>query len=1167
MGTFQNRYNPRSAVEAAKRAAGEDALQDMFLFEPASMRRWREVYQEWKIARDQADTSRRWTQLYDGEVEPGTRSETEPMTEAKLDVLEAEAMGESIGMDVSPEGVAREMKYAIIERRKTLESRNAEDALFIHDIEERVKALVKAAGKDPSITVKQVLETLPLVIEAPRATALKARGLNANRLWQANHLSVTAEDIARAESAIARLRLLGYDPEVAAATPEVIDAAREVAEALNGEDRTDSANSDNSDRGYITSGDVLAVYGLITARTSPDMSPAMRALMDSAEVKQLLQDIKDWYDNFYHQLEDANLKRPDVGYIGNGYINHVWDKAKSDPEAWARYVENRQRTTSPNMRRREIDTYLEGMAVGLVPKYRSILDILGHYSRQNNEAIANRQVLDDMTGISVIERNKDGEIVARHPVLSSKKPREIDREQYSEKPYYVPGIGDVWAHKAGQHRFATVFGTMRTSDIPEWLREIGRLWDASSRVMKTIQLSYSFFHHGALTEVALAQMRPDRALKALFKYIVKDSIKAGTIPAYAHPDDFKLAAKHLVQLGATQDFAAADTNAISDKVQRALYEFSQKHRNLATQSAALLSDFVKWFNEGMDKLLWSYLHDGLKIACFKMMSEQVERRLDRIYGNNDVVDGLSREQLRERLLDEAGRYVNDTFGGQYWELLNVTPAQLKWMRRCLLSPDWLLSTQRHFFANFGVGSLYTDSGFKNYIRYNWDNLRRLFGQNVPRDEYRRLRSRNAKLCYLLGVGLFFYGLMNALNALFRAGDEAEEKEKADEIRKTNPDYKSPYELAYPNGMKWYDYMMPGNTIGQQTHLYLGRYKDGSEWYARWGKQFREFPEMFVGRHGVEFPGPMLERMMAKSNPMVSYVRDGLGALDVYGFSPLDRGTSDLTQRYGRTIGFLAMTAKHFLPFSVPTREDKEFKMWDLVMPSSKGFSRYKAVNYFKTYIEAGDMVGIERTYQAAVMNGIDAEECLKAAISTVKATQREELKDGIVDLQSAMSAFDAARQASDRQVLKTKLTKYLAGEDYKTFTLADAREKAESFIKGEDVRQTAKDNERYLVYSTSDDVVEDYRVSALYKKTTSVRDRWQGLQDGGHSAEELKAWYTRHKPWFDARKLIDRLRRDIGKLKRQLGTVGNDDAQTMAKIRQMRRETMERIDSLSISEK
>jgi hypothetical protein len=213
------------------------------------------------------------------------------------------------------------------------------------------------------------------------------------------------------------------------------------------------------------------------------------------------------------------------------------------------------------------------------------------------------------------------------------------------------------------------------------------------------------------------------------------------------------------------------------------------------------------------------------------------------------------------------------------------------------------------------------------------------------------------------------------------------------------------------------------------------------------------------------------------------------------------------------------------------------------------------------------MVGIERTYQAAVMNGIDAEECLKAAISTVKETQREELKDGIVDLQSAMSAFDAARQASDRQVLKTKLTKYLAGEDYKTFTLAAAREKAESFIKGEDVRQTAKDNERYLVYSTSDDVVEDYRVSALYKKTTSVRDRWQGLQDGGHSAEELKAWYTRHKSWFDARKLIDRLRRDIGKLKRQLGTVGNDDAQTMAKIRQMRRETMERIDSLSISQK
>ena len=78
--------------------------------------------------------------------------------------------------------------------------------------------------------------------------------------------------------------------------------------------------------------------------------------------------------------------------------------------------------------------------------------------------------------------------------------------------------------------------------------------------------------------------------------------------------------------------------------------------------------------------------------------------------------------------------------------------------------------------------------------------------------------------------------MNGLNAVMKARDKEKEKEKADEIRKTNPDYKSPYELAYPDGMKWYDYTMLGNSLGQQTHLFLGRYEDGTEMYVRWGKQ-------------------------------------------------------------------------------------------------------------------------------------------------------------------------------------------------------------------------------------------------------------------------------------------------------------------------------------------
>jgi hypothetical protein len=146
--------------------------------------------------------------------------------------------------------------------------------------------------------------------------------------------------------------------------------------------------------------------------------------------------------------------------------------------------------------------------------------------------------------------------------------------------------------------------------------------------------------------------------------------------------------------------------------------------------------------------------------------------------------------------------------------------------------------------------------------------------------------------------------------------------------------------------------------------------------------------------------------------------------------------------------------------------------------------------------------------------------------------------------------------------LKTKITKYLADEGYKSFTLADAREQAEAFINGEDVRQTMKDNERYLVACTSEDVRDDFRVSALYKQTTAVKDEWEQLQAGGLSPEELQSWYGVHKEWFIVRKLIDKMRRECNQLKKRLGTIGADDEKILEQIRQLRATTMERVDKL-----
>ena len=604
----------------------------------------------------------------------------------------------------------------------------------------------------------------------------------------------------------------------------------------------------------------------------------------------------------------------------------------------------------------------------------------------------------------------------------------------------------------------------------------------------------------------------------------------------------------LVQLGATQDYSAADVNNVTEKLREIVRNLANEE-NLAKKGAGYaatpLAAALDYINKGMDKVLWNYLHDGLKIACFKMFAEQIEKRV--------VKEGLTPEK-REELLDEAGQYVNDTFGGQYWELLNVSPSMVKWMRRAFLSPDWLISTQRHFLANFGFGSLYSESGFMNYLQYNADNIKRVFGVDVPRNENRRFRSSNAKKCYLLGVLGFFYIMMNALNAVFRAQDEKKDKEMADEMRKTNPDYKSPYELAYPDGMKWYDYTMYGNTIGQQTHLFLGRYDDGTEWYARWGKQFREFPELFMGRHGVEFPTPLMERMSGKANPVGRYLMYDLPlTIGMYGYKQ-PRETQEIADKYGNTVALLAMTAKKFLPFSVPTQKDKEFKMFDLVMPSQKGFTQWKAVDFFKTYIEAGDMDGVMRTYNAAAMNNLDAEAALKAAIATIKATQRKELADGVIDLQTAMDRFDAANSTQERKLMKNKIIKYLAEQNYKAFTRDEAREQVETFLSGDQL--TDDETNKYVDLQTSADVRDDYRLSLIKKQAKKFVDEVKTAE--GQRQEQLARSYQ---PWIKIHGIIKKGDSATNKLKKQLGK-GKNDAELMKQIRDIRANVQKQVDEV-----
>lgn len=1157
IGSFPRRQDGESPQEYAVRVADYEAQNDLLKTAPQLidyLRKasddYRAAYTAWRERYDLQEEMSVDQRIYEGDVDPMptyTDAEVEAQALAERELADAE------GFEIDEVGAKRMAKLAVIERRKDFESANAEDAIWVYDFTKMSDAVAKElAERVPGATGKELRAALPFLIEANRRKEnLEAERENAvmeinkSQAIQQARTFVDFYNLDLIQDELKALEEAWKDKErMQSGLTEAAyrDAAASLAKKLN------ELNAGRPGYNDLYADDIMQIRSLLTSASTTGRGEIMPEFAQKyeglPEVQELMKHVKEWYDEFYQVLEDAGL-RGDAGYIEDGYVNHVWDKQKSDPKAWEQYIENRQRIKSPNMRHREIDTYMDGISIGLVPKYTDIADMIAHYSRQNNEAVANSHFLDDLKFVVVQEMNADGEVTAILPLLMTDKPEALLRDKYAQ--YYVPGVGDVYVLKHVQKRFANIFGTMRTPDAAEWLSNLGKGYDIVSSTAKKIQLALSGFHALALFEVDVAQNGPVDALKHLFKYIIVDSYKSGTVPAYAHPEDFQLAAKHLVQLGATEDYAAADVNAITKKLRNYFKDMQmddaawKKAAGVAGSPAAI---FMDWINQGFDTVLWNYLHDGLKLCAFKELAKQVERR---------VIDKDLSDETREQLLDEAGQYVNDMFGGQYFELLNISPATLKWMRRALLSPDWLISTQRHFFANFGFGSIYSDGGFREYIKYNWDNIQRAFGKDVPRNEVRRLRSYNAKLCYLVGVIFFFQTFYNAINALMRWMDEKDEKAKAEEERKKNPTYKSPYELAYPDGMKWYDYTMWGNAVGQQTHLFTGRYSDGTETYVRWGKQFREFPELFIGRYGIEFPSPLIQRMMSKGNPNIGTIIDFLGAQNIGGFDG-SYENKELREKYGKTVATLAAMSRHFIPFGMPTQTDKEYKWLDFFMPSSKGFSRWKAKDYFETFIMDGDWAGIEATYNACVMNGVDAEATLDAAIKSIKATQKKELADDATDLSSAVLEFDAATDPEKRIVLHNRIKKYLKAAQYKVMTREEAVEKVRDFIDGADVAE--KENVRYIMLATSDDIIAEERLRDVGRMAKKFKKELNDAK-GTDAYSEMK---ERYGSWLKIDKKVNKAVRTINKNKKKLGALHEDEI--MNSIRETISKTQAEIDEI-----
>lgn len=1175
---YMNRIHEYEKWQAAMKDQ-EDLLPDMFAFEKKKQEEVKRKYEDWLAKHDLLEQQQADLDLYEGKIYP---AETNP----KADALEQQVMqdlAEVTSTDVSKEGAAKTVKHAVIHRRKNMEEASADDAIYINDVKNRIEKMADSGVFDKLLSdykgkknrAEKLAETIPYIIEAPRRLRDMAHNLNATGVFDKGHIHIQPADVEAIQPYVTDLITetakkhteikKGKEIEVYDDPKAVSEVASKMAQAIN-------ANH-QGEEGFVPCDgtDILSkhVLKLVKERVVPgrinykELSPEMQAAIDS---------IRDWYNYTYDWLMDNHTLKAGTGYNVD-YVNHIWDKEKSDPEAYATFVENRQRTKSPNEKPRTISTLMEGIYAGLVPKTTDITKMMAYYSRSNIEAWVNKTMLQELTGLNVIERNEKGEVISTDPLLSSSAPFNLEQYKYFE----IPGVGPVWVYNVSPKqvkvknpitdnekviyseasagdRFGVVFDTYQSS--PFW-----KTFDTLASSAKKLELGFSGFHAGALTEVYMVQnmveFGPKKAMANFMKYIFVDTAKNHELPCFANPEDFQEAASHLVKFGATNDYAAADVQNMFDNMRDAMIKVQNKLKDgnkisgtvaKASMPLKVATQMLSLINKGMDVALWDFLHDGLKLATYRMRADKTKERAKE--------KGWSAEELN-RALDEDGQFVNDMFGGQHWDVLGASHRTLRYAGRVLLSPDWNASTTRHFLALTGYGSIWNEATFENFKQYY---KRFKHKELTPEDEGRRSRQISALLCYGIGFMVFYEGIANGINAAFRALDEEKERKKAEEIRKTNPSYKSMYELAYGDeGMKWYDYLMRGNSLGQQSKIFLGRYEDGTEMYVRHGKQFREVPEYLFNHKGeLEFPGPMVQRMIGKANPMVRMTLDDINYLSDFQASHADQ---EIQRKYGKTIGLLYKDALYWAPFLIPSQENKEFKAVDFFFPSSKGFSPWKAQSYFKDFILSGDMEGVVMTYQSCQRNGIDPEAQIKAAIGSVKALENAEMSDGVTSLQEASKRFDTAKSITEKKKMRQKMKKFLSQSDYKAFTQKEALDMVQGYLNGdEDLKEMEKAESKYLMKAKAEDVTEDWRIQNVWNGTMETYQEYQRLKDVDKAKANAFKNSKTNKRLFAARKAISAAKRKMNKAKKQMD--GTNDAAKLVEIRNTRKELLKTLNGM-----
>lgn len=396
---------------------------------------------------------------------------------------------------------------------------------------------------------------------------------------------------------------------------------------------------------------------------------------DSKALEPVVKEVREHFDNIWKKIVE-NTDKLSTEQIKD-YVTHIWDIPKNKKAEVASWFS----TKNKFLNKRFIDTLELGIKeFGLKPKTLDISEIIRIHASVSNNVIANGKFLKDIKRLErdgmkmMIRADKapaDWELID-HPALTTK----MLISGAEGKPDMVVSV-PIKVHPDLKKPLLVVFD--KTIDNP-----VINAYESITGIMKKLQLSISLFHHGALTETAIPLMGLQKTLRVVGKDVIYEGLRReGKTPAFKNPELTKEAIKAGLQIGATVDIPVA-------KIQEGLQKFSKNMEGIP--GAEQFAKITETFNEKWDSALWDYLHDGLKLYAYESMAGKMPKDVN-----------------PDKYKQEVAQLVNDTFGGQNWDVLMTNPKSLQIMRWALLSPDWTISTIRQALSPTGIGRVHKET--------------------------------------------------------------------------------------------------------------------------------------------------------------------------------------------------------------------------------------------------------------------------------------------------------------------------------------------------------------------------------------------------------------------------------------------------------------------------